>query len=146
VRWGPSILPGQDITREDIFNVTSMTYPNAYRTEMTGEFLKVVLEDVGDNLFNPDPYYQQGGDMVRVGGMGFKMDIAKPQGERISDMTLLSSGEPIDPSRNYVVAGWASVNEGTEGPPIWDVVESHIAKLGTVSDGARTPVEIVLPD
>ncbi len=146
VRWGPSILPGQDITREDIFNVTAMTYPNAYRTEMTGEFLKVVLEDVGDNLFNPDPYYQQGGDMVRVGGMGFKMDIAKPQGERISEMTLLSSGEAIDPARSYVVAGWASVNEGTEGPPIWDVVESHIARLGTVGEGARTPVAVVLPE
>tara|TARA_R110002094_G_scaffold215328_1_gene185910 strand:- start:139 stop:1839 length:1701 start_codon:yes stop_codon:yes gene_type:complete len=146
VRWGPSILPGQDITREDIFNVTAMTYPNVYRTEMTGEFLKVVLEDVGDNLFNPDPYYQQGGDMVRVGGMGFKMDIAKPQGGRISDMTMLSSGEAIDPARSYVVAGWASVNEGTEGPPIWDVVESHITKMGTVDIGTRTPVEIVLPD
>ena len=146
VRWGPSILPGQDITREDIFNVTAMTYPNVYRTEMTGEFLKVVLEDVGDNLFNPDPYYQQGGDMVRVGGMGFKMDIAKPQGGRISDMTMLSSGEAIDPARSYVVAGWASVNEGTEGPPIWDVVESHITKMGTVDIGTRTPVEVVLPD
>ena len=100
---------------------------------------------MGDNLFNPDPYYQQGGDMVRVGGMGFKMDIAKPQGERISEMTLLSTGEPIDAQRSYVVAGWASVNEGTEGPPIWDVVESHISKLNTVGEGARTPVKIVLP-
>ena len=113
---------------------------------MTGEFLKVVLEDVGDNLFNPDPYYQQGGDMVRVGGMGFKMDIAKQQGERISDMTLLSTGEPIDPARSYVVAGWASVNEDTQGPPIWDVVESHISKMGTAGTGARTPVDVVLPD
>jgi sulfur-oxidizing protein SoxB len=133
VRWGPSILPGQDITREDIWNVTSMTYPNAYRTEMTGEFLKVVLEDVGDNLFNPDPYYQQGGDMVRTGGLGYRIDVTKPQGERISDMTLLKTGEAIDPAKSYVVAGWASVNEGTEGPPIWDVVESHIRKQGTVT-------------
>ncbi|WP_296763808.1 thiosulfohydrolase SoxB [Sediminimonas sp.] len=133
VRWGPSLIPGQDITREDIFNVTSMTYPEAYRTEMTGEFIKVVLEDVADNLFNPDPYYQQGGDMVRIGGMGYRIDIGKPQGERISDMTLLRTGEAIDPSRSYVVAGWASVNEGTEGPPIWDVVESHIRKQGTVT-------------
>ncbi|WP_397544592.1 thiosulfohydrolase SoxB [Roseovarius salis] len=133
VRWGPSLIPGQDITREDIWNVTSMTYPEAYRTEMTGEFIKVVLEDVADNIFNPNPYYQQGGDMVRIGGMGYHIDISKPQGERISDMTLLSTGEPIDPARNYVVAGWASVNEGTEGPPIWDVVESHIRKQGTVS-------------
>ena len=133
MRWGPSILPGQDITREDIWNVTSMTYGKAYRTEMTGEFIKVMLEDVADNLFNPDPYYQQGGDMVRDRRHGLSIDITKPQGERISDMTLLSTGEAIDPSRNYVVAGWASVNEGTEGPQIWDVVESHIRKLGTVS-------------
>ncbi|KIC49130.1 thiosulfohydrolase SoxB [Tateyamaria sp. ANG-S1] len=133
VRWGPSLIPGQDITREDIFNVTSMTYGKAYRTEMTGEFLKVVLEDVADNIFNPDPYYQQGGDMVRTGGLGYSIDVSQPQGSRISDMTLLSTGEPIDPARNYVVAGWASVNEGTEGPQIWDVVESHIAKMGTVT-------------
>ncbi|MBY5933004.1 thiosulfohydrolase SoxB [Tateyamaria omphalii] len=133
VRWGPSLIPGQDITREDIFNVTSMTYGKAYRTEMTGEFLKIVLEDVADNIFNPDPYYQQGGDMVRTGGLGYSIDVSQPQGSRISDMTLLSTGEPIDPARNYVVAGWASVNEGTEGPQIWDVVEDHIAKLGTVT-------------
>ena len=133
VRWGPTMIPGQDITREDIFNVTSMTYGKAYRTEMTGEFLKVVLEDVADNIFNPDPYYQQGGDMVRTGGLGYRIDVSQPQGSRISDMTLLATGEVIDPTRNYVVAGWASVNEGTEGPQIWDVVESHIAKMGTVT-------------
>ncbi|WP_299047206.1 thiosulfohydrolase SoxB [uncultured Tateyamaria sp.] len=133
VRWGPSMIPGQDITREDIFNVTSMTYGKAYRTEMTGEFLKVVLEDVADNIFNPDPYYQQGGDMVRTGGLGYHIDVRQPQGSRISNMTLLSTGEAIDPARSYVVAGWASVNEGTEGPQIWDVVESHIAKMGTVT-------------
>ncbi|TDK42173.1 thiosulfohydrolase SoxB [Antarcticimicrobium luteum] len=143
VRWGPSILPGQDITREDIFNVTSMTYGKAYRTEMTGEFIKVVLEDVGDNLFNPDPYYQQGGDMVRVGGMGFRMDISKPQGERISEMTLLKTGEMIDPAKTYVVAGWASVNEGTEGPQIWDVVENHIRKQGTVTVAPNNSVKVV---
>jgi len=143
VRWGPSLIPGQDITREDIWNVTAMTYPNAYRTEMTGEFLKVVLEDVADNLFNVDPYYQQGGDMVRVGGLGYRIDVSKAQGERISEMTLLKTGEPIDPARNYVVAGWASVNEGTEGPPIWEVVESHIRKQGTVSVGKNDSVTVV---
>ncbi|NND18988.1 MAG: thiosulfohydrolase SoxB [Silicimonas sp.] len=143
VRWGPSILPGQDITREDIWNVTSMTYPNAYRTEMTGEFLKIVLEDVADNIFNPDPYYQQGGDMVRVGGMGYRIDISKPQGQRITEMTLLKTGEAIDPGRSYVVAGWASVNEGTEGPPIWDVVENYIRKKGTVSVGVNDTVKVV---
>ncbi|MEM9900586.1 MAG: thiosulfohydrolase SoxB [Pseudomonadota bacterium] len=143
VRWGPSILPGQEITREDIWNVTSMTYPNCYRIEMTGEFLKVVLEDVADNLFNVDPYYQQGGDMVRVGGMGYKIDVSKAQGARISDMTLLASGEEIDPARAYVVAGWASVNEGTEGPPIWDVVESHIRRHGSVAVDTNNSVTVV---
>lgn len=142
VRWGPSILPGQEITREDIWNVTSMTYGEAYRSEMTGEFIKVILEDVGDNLFNPDPYYQQGGDMVRIGGMGYKIDVSKPQGERISEMTLLKTGEAIDPSKNYVVAGWASVNEGTEGPQIWDVVENHIRKQGTVTLEENTSVKV----
>ncbi|MFT5343261.1 MAG: sulfur-oxidizing protein SoxB, partial [Paracoccaceae bacterium] len=143
VRWGPSILPGQDITREDIFNVTSMSYGKAYRTEMTGEFIHVILEDVGDNLFNPDPYYQQGGDMVRVGGLGYKIDITKPQGSRITDMTLLKTGEAIDPSKTYVVAGWASVNEATEGPQIWDVVENHIRSQGTVSVAPNNSVTVV---
>ncbi|WP_323776000.1 thiosulfohydrolase SoxB [Leisingera sp.] len=142
VRWGPSLVPGDDITREDIWNVTSMSYGAAYRSEMTGEFIKVVLEDVADNIFNPDPYYQQGGDMVRIGGMGYRIDITKPQGERITDMTLLKSGEAIDPAKSYVVAGWASVNEGTEGPMIWDVVEDHIRKLGTVSLNPNTSVQV----
>lgn len=142
VRWGPSLLPGDNITREDIYNVTSMTYGKAYRSEMTGEFIKVILEDVADNIFNPNPYYQQGGDMVRIGGMGYAIDISKPQGERISDMTLLKTGEAIDPAKNYVVAGWASVNEGTEGPEIWDVVESHIRKMGTVSVAENTSVKV----
>ena len=142
VRWGPSVLPGQDITREDIWNVTSMTYPNAYRTEMTGEFIHVIMEDVADNLFNEDPYYQQGGDMVRVGGMGYEIDISKPIGERITNMTLLRTGELIDPAKTYVVAGWASVNEGTEGPPIWDVVENHIREKGTVSVAPNTSVTV----
>lgn len=142
VRWGPSLLPGQDITREDIWNVTSMTYGQAYRTEMTGEFIHVILEDVADNLFNPDPYYQQGGDMVRTGGLGYAIDISKKQGERITDLTLLKTGEKIDPAKTYVVAGWASVNEGTEGPQIWDVVESHIRKQGTVSVSENTSVKV----
>ena len=143
VRWGPSILPGQDITREDIWNVTSMSYGEAYRTEMTGEFLHVVLEDVADNLFNPDPYYQQGGDMVRVGGLGYLIDVTKPQGDRITEMTLLKTGEAIDPSKTYQIAGWASVNEGTEGPAIWDVVEAHIAKQGTISLDPNNSVTVV---
>ena len=142
-RWGASVLPGQDITREDIFNATAMSYPAAYRTEMTGETLQIILEDVADNLFNPDPYYQQGGDMVRVGGMGYRIDINQPQGKRITEMTLLKTGERIEPSQTYVVAGWASVNEGTEGPAIWDVVESHIRREGTVSVEPNTSVNVV---
>jgi len=143
VRWGPSILPGQDITREDIWNVTSMSYGAAYRTEMTGEFLHVVLEDVADNLFNPDPFFQQGGDMVRTGGIGYRIDVGKPQGSRITELTLLKTGEAIDPARTYRVAGWASVNEGTEGPPIWDVLEAHIRAQGTITLAPNTSVNVV---
>lgn len=142
-RWGASLLPGSDIRREDIFNATAMSYPAAYRTEMTGEFLHVVLEDVADNLFNPDPYYQQGGDMVRVGGMGYRIDINQPQGSRITEMTLLKTGEPIDPSRTYVVSGWASVNEETEGPAIWDVVEAYVRRQGTVTVEPNNSVQVV---
>ena len=142
-RWGASVLPGQEITKEDLFNATAMSYPNAYRSEFTGEFLKIVLEDVADNIFNPDPYFQQGGDMVRVGGLGYQIDIDKPQGERISNMTLLKSGEPIEPSKTYIVAGWASVNEGTEGPAIWDVTEAYIRRQGTVTVDPNTNVKVV---
>ena len=143
VRWGTSVLPDSEITREDLWTVTSMTYPNAYRTEMTGEFIHTIMEDVADNLFNPNPYYQQGGDMVRVGGMGYTIDVTKPMGSRITDMILLKTGEKIDPAKSYVVAGWASVNEGTEGPQIWDVVESHIKKQGTVSVKPNTSVKVL---
>jgi sulfur-oxidizing protein SoxB len=142
-RWGAAVLPGQDITREDIFNVTAMTYPNAYRTEMSGEMLHTIMEDVAANIFNPDAYYQQGGDMVRVGGLGYRIDTSKEQGSRITEMTLLSTGELLQPDQNYVVAGWASVNEGTEGPPIWQVVEDHIRAQGTVTLEPNNTVDVV---
>ncbi len=132
-RWGNSLLPGQSITREDIYNATAISYPAAYRLTMSGARLKEVLEDVADNIFNPDPYYQQGGDMVRVGGLAYTIDIGKPAGQRISGLTLRPRGEPIDPAKDYVVAGWASVNEGTEGPPIWDVTMNYIKRKGTVA-------------
>ena len=141
-RWGPSLLPGEPITREDLMNATAMSYPAAYRSEMTGELLHTILEDVADNLFNPDPYYQQGGDMVRVGGMGYAIDIGKPQGSRITDMVLLKTGAAIDPAKTYVVSGWASVNEGTEGPAIWDVVESYLRRRGTVAVAPNTTVKV----
>ena len=141
-RWGPSLLPGDAITREDLHNATAMNYPAAYRSEMTGEVLHTILEDVADNLFNPDPYYQQGGDMVRVGGMGYHIDVSKPQGSRITNMTMLRTGEAVDPAKSYVVAGWASVNEGTEGPAIWDLVEAWIRKQGTVTIDPNTSVQV----
>jgi sulfur-oxidizing protein SoxB len=142
VRWGASVMPGENITREDIHNATSMSYGQVYRTEMTGETIKTILEDVADNLFNPDPYYQQGGDMVRIGGMGFSIDISQPIGARISNMVHLKSGTAIDAAKSYSVAGWGSVNEGTEGPQIWDVVESHLKKIGTVRLEPNTSVQV----
>ena len=131
-RWGPSLIPGQDITVEDVFNGTAMSYPAAYRSQMSGQLIKDILEDVADNLFNKDPYYQQGGDMVRVGGMGYTMDVNNEIGSRVSQMTILKSGEKIDPAKSYVVAGWASVNEDTQGPPIWDVVSDYLQREQTV--------------
>jgi sulfur-oxidizing protein SoxB len=141
-RWGTTLLPGQAIRVEDIHNACAMTYPAAYRSTMSGALLKDILEDVADNLFNPDPYYQQGGDMVRVGGMGYAIDPKAEIGSRISNMTLLKTGAPVEPGRDYVVAGWASVNEGTEGPPIWDVVESHLRQRPVVRLEANGSVQI----
>ncbi|UIJ73162.1 thiosulfohydrolase SoxB [Aurantimonas sp. HBX-1] len=132
-RWGTSLPADSDITVEDLHTVCAMTYPAVYRNTMSGEMLKTILEDVADNLFNADPYYQQGGDMVRVGGLGYAIDPTKTIGSRITDMTVLKTQAPIEAGRDYVVTGWASVNEGTEGPAIWDVVESYLAKNPTVS-------------
>jgi S-sulfosulfanyl-L-cysteine sulfohydrolase len=141
-RWGTSVLPGQSITIEDIHNATAITYPQVYRTVMSGARLKEVLEDVADNLFNPDPYYQQGGDMVRCGGLGYAIDVSKPIGSRVSAMTHLKSGKPIEPDKDYTVTGWASVNEGTEGPPVWDLVERYIAAEKTVRAQPSSTVKI----
>lgn len=132
-RWGTTLLPGQDITIEDLYTETSMSYPAVYRNEMTGAQLKDILEDVCDNLFNKDPFLQQGGDMVRVGGMTYSCSVNEEIGRRISDMRLAATGEAIDPARTYVVGGWASVNEATEGPAIYDLMEAYITKTGTVN-------------
>jgi S-sulfosulfanyl-L-cysteine sulfohydrolase len=141
-RWGTSLVPGDPITWEDITNATAITYPNCYRTAMTGAQLKDVLEDVADNLFHPDPYFQSGGDMVRVGGLGYAIDISQSMGSRISGMTHLKSGKPIEAGKTYSIAGWASVNENTEGPPIWDVVTSHVKARGTVTMAPNTAVKV----
>jgi len=142
LRWGASLLPGQAITREDIYNATAITYPAVWRATMTGARLKDTLEDIADNLFNPDPYYQQGGDMVRIGGLTMTIDVGAPMGRRISDLRLLRTGAAIDADRSYVVAGWASVAEGTEGPPVWELVEQHIAARGEVSPAASGHVTV----
>jgi S-sulfosulfanyl-L-cysteine sulfohydrolase len=143
VRWGTSLLPGQEITFEDVTNACAMSYPACYRLDMTGARLKEVLEDVADNIFNPDPYLQGGGDMVRVGGLGFTIDIAKPINQRISNLTVLKTGQPLDAARDYKVAGWASVNEGTQGPPIWDVVSQFLTAKKTVDPRPRDAVKVV---
>ncbi len=141
-RWGGTLIPDSPITWEDVTNATAITYPNCYRNQMTGAQLKEVLEDVADNIFHPDPYFQGGGDMVRIGGMGYSIDVSKPMGSRISDLTHLKSGKPIDAAKSYTVAGWASVNEGTQGPPIWDVVSAHISKRGTVKVEPNNAVKV----
>ncbi|MGL4323305.1 MAG: thiosulfohydrolase SoxB, partial [Beijerinckiaceae bacterium] len=142
-RWGATLLPGQSITRDDVYNATAMTYPNAYRMTMNGARLKEVIEDVADNIFNPDPYLQGGGDMVRTGGLAYRIDVNKPIGQRISDMKLVRNNQAIDAGRDYVVSGWASVNEGTEGPPVWDVVFAHLQRVKTVAPKPNTNVTVI---
>ncbi len=145
-RWGATLVPGQDIRLEDVYNQTSITYPAAYRQTMTGANLKAIFEDVADNLFNPDPYYQQGGDMVRVGGMSYSIDVSKPIGSRIGNMTLLRNGKAVDPAASYVVSGWASVNQATQGPPVYDVVQKYIEATKTIDIPDRQLVHVVGAD
>ena len=123
-RWGTTILPGQAITRDHLMDQIAITYPSTTLSNMTGATIKTVLEDVCDNLFNPDPYYQQGGDMVRVGGLQYTCDPLASSGNSISNMRL--NGKPIDASKTYKVAGWAPVAEGVQGEPIWDVMETYL--------------------
>jgi sulfur-oxidizing protein SoxB len=123
-RWGTTVLSGETITLEDVLDQTAITYPQCTLSDLTGERLKVILEDVCDNLFNPDPYLQQGGDMVRVGGLTFACNPRARAGARISDLRL--GGKPLDPGRTYKVAGWASVQENPMGEPIWEVVAQYL--------------------
>ncbi|MCM2308295.1 MAG: thiosulfohydrolase SoxB [Sulfuritalea sp.] len=130
-RWGTTILPGQTITFEHLMDQTAITYPHATLTEMSGEQIKTILEDVGDNLFNPDPYYQQGGDMVRVGGLQYTCTPNAAMGSRITDMRL--HGKPVEAARKYKVAGWAPVAEGAKGEPVWDVVARYLRDKKTIT-------------
>jgi sulfur-oxidizing protein SoxB len=123
-RWGTSLLPGQTITREHVMDQTAITYPYVTLTDLSGETIKAVLEDVADNLFNPDPYYQQGGDMVRVGGLTYTCEPTAKMGTRIRDMRL--GDKSIDATKTYRVAGWAPVAEGAKGEPVWEVVETYL--------------------
>lgn len=142
-RWGATLLPGQAITWEDVYNATGMTYPACYRAEISGQVIKYVLEDVADNLFNPDPYYQQGGDMVRVGGLGFTIDVDAIMGKRISNLTLLRTGEAVDAGRNYVVAGWGAVNPNAKGPPVWDILAAYLQRQKVVHLAPNDSVKVV---
>jgi sulfur-oxidizing protein SoxB len=137
-RWGTSLLPGDAITMENLMDQTAITYPQSTLTEMTGETIKAIMEDVCDNLFNPDPYKQQGGDMVRVGGITYTCDLRQSIGKRINNMML--NGKAIDPNKKYKVAGWAPVSEGVTGEPIWDVVAGYLRDKKVI-----TPRKLNLP-
>ena len=133
-RWGTTLLPGQAITREWLMDMTAITYPYATLADMTGETIKTILEDVADNLFNPDPYYQQGGDMVRVGGLQYTCAPSAGAGKRIDNMRL--GGKLVEAGRTYKVAGWAPVSEAAKtagGPPVWDVVEPWLKSRGRIA-------------
>ena len=141
-RWGTTLLPEQPITIDDMYTQTSMNYPAVYRTEMTGAQLKTMLEDVCDNLFNPDPYYQQGGDMVRVGGMSYECAPKEVMGKRIQNMALTKTGAAIEADKNYVVGGWASVNPDTQGPAIYDLLENYITRKKRVTPSDASTVTV----
>jgi len=142
-RWGTTLLPGQDITMDDLYTQTSMSYPNVYRVEMTGRQLHEILEDVCDNLFHLDPFYQQGGDMVRVGGMSYTCAPKATMGNRITNMTITDTGAPVEADKKYTVGGWASVNEGTEGPAIYDLMENYISRKKVINLPENQTVKVV---
>jgi sulfur-oxidizing protein SoxB len=139
-RWGVSVLPGQEITLDDVFTHTSLTYPNTWAREMTGMEIKTIMEDVADNIYNVDPYYRQGGDMVRVGGVSYTIDPKKKIGARITDLTL--GGKPMDMNRKYKATGWASVND-VDGPPAYDVLADYLRSVKRVKIERASRVRVV---
>jgi sulfur-oxidizing protein SoxB len=138
-RWGLSILPGQPITLEDVYAHTALTYPNTWTRELTGAEILALMEDVADNLFHPDPYYRQGGDMVRVGGLTYTIEPARPMGRRIRDVRV--GGRPLEPGRSYKATGWASMGEAA-GPPAWDVVADYLRARKTIKLAPRPRVRV----
>jgi len=138
-RWGTTVLPGDTITMERLMDQTAMTYPETYIREMSGTEIKTILESVADNLFHADPYYQQGGDMVRLGGLNYACDPHATMDSRISDLTL-DNGKSLDPGKKYKVAGWATVNAKSPGPPVWEVVAEYLRANKTINvDKINTP-------
>jgi len=139
-RWGASVLPGQAITLEDVYTQTALTYPNTWSREMSGADIKTIMEDVADNLFHKDPYYRQGGDMVRVGGLSYTIDPGKDGGQRISDLRI--GGRLVDPARRYKAAGWASMLQ-VDGPPVFDVVANYLRQAKRVQVEPRPRVKVI---
>lgn len=142
-RWGASMLPGSPITAEDIYNNTAITYPQVYRTTMSGERIKNLLEDAADGLCHPDAYRRLGGDMVRCGGLRYRLDARKAVGRRISNLEHIRTSKAIVPGKTYTVAGWGSVADQVEGPPVWDVVENYLSRIKSVRTRPQTNVRLV---
>ncbi len=144
-RWGPSIIPNQPITMSDIYNHTAITYPNTYTRSMSGETIKNILEDVADNIFNTDPYLQQGGDMVRTRGIKYSINPGNTMNNRIKNLRLNNNIE-IKPNVQYKVSGWASVNNVEEGKPIWEITKEYLKSIGTYKIDKREKVKIMNED
>jgi sulfur-oxidizing protein SoxB len=142
-RWGTTVLPGSPITAEDIYNTTAITYPQVYRTAMSGERIKNLLEDAADGLCNHDPYHRLGADMVRCGGLRYRLDARKAVGHRISNLEHIRTAKAIVPGKTYTVAGWGSVADQVEGPPVWEVVESYLGRSKAVRTKPQTNVRLV---
>ncbi|MFA5721934.1 MAG: thiosulfohydrolase SoxB, partial [Aliarcobacter sp.] len=140
-RWGTSVMPNQTITFDDLMTQTAMTYPETYVRDIKGSELKLILEDVADNLFNEDPFLQQGGDMVRTGGISYKIDPKAKIGERISNIVLSKTGKKIDANKSYRVSGWSTVGAKSEGEPVWETVEKYLKNVKHISK-----VKIDTPD
>ncbi len=128
-RWGTSVMPGQAITFDDLMTQTAMTYPETYRRDISGKDIKLILEDVADNLFNEDPFYQQGGDMVRTGGISYKINPTAKMGERISEIQLTRNGAKLEANKKYSVAGWSTVGAKSPGEPVWETVETYLKNV-----------------
>ncbi|MEA3513550.1 MAG: thiosulfohydrolase SoxB [Campylobacterota bacterium] len=133
-RWGTTVMPGQPITFDDLATQTALTYPETYVSEFTGEQIHATLEDVADNLFHKDPFRQSGGDMVRTGGISYRINPMKPVGHRITNIVMTKTGLPMDPKKRYKVAGWSTVNSIAPGKPIWEVTEEYLKNTKHISN------------